>query len=76
MITLDKVISPDQLRRDRRAGKIAVTKISRATKPQRFIEKGVQQFRKEAPKELRKLVRGRTRELIGRGEKVTVNIKT
>ena len=76
VVSLADVLTPQQMRNDRKAGKLVFAKRSSSTQPQRFIEKGVQQFRKEAPKELRKLVRGRTRALIGRGEKVTVNIKT
>lgn len=59
-------LTPEQFRRDKKAGKIIVTRSVSGALPKRFIEAGIIKFRKEAPKELRALIRGRTRDLLNR----------
>lgn len=59
-------LTPDQLRRDRAAGKLIFARSVKSVPGEKFIEAGIRKFRKEGPKELRKLIRGRINSLIRR----------
>lgn len=64
-----------QLKEDRAAGKLIFAREVEGVDGLRFIENGILLFRKEAPKELRELVRGRTRSLLRRaGSKTRLTV--